>query len=148
MNVSINYYINSVLPLDAQWVDVDYMNNFTDFTLNPRFGNLSGFVADIKEKGVYSVVKLNTGLAQKNTSDIYQDAVFNGSLLMDQYGNPLTGAGWAGDVVYLDMFNETTSVFWPKWLQYLTREQNEKSLGIDFDGLWLDDSEIYSECTG
>ena len=148
MNVSVHYYSTSVLPLDAQWVDVDYMDNFTDFTVSPSFGNLSSFVNQTKSGGIYSVVKLNTGIAQKNTSDIYKQAYFNGSLLMDTYGMPLTGAGWAGDVVYLDQFNETTSKLWPKWLEHLTSNKTSNSLNIDFDGIWLDDSEIHSDCNG
>jgi len=42
---NVQKYNDSNLPLDAQWVDMDYMHEYKDFTIDPtRFAGLTDFV--------------------------------------------------------------------------------------------------------
>jgi alpha-glucosidase (family GH31 glycosyl hydrolase) len=41
-----SYRVNGI-PLDAQWADIDYMDRYRDFSVDPvSFGNLSHYIDD------------------------------------------------------------------------------------------------------
>lgn len=52
VKASAQGYLDNGIPLDTQWVDIDYMQDYKDFTVNEKnalgqngaFFNLSGYV--------------------------------------------------------------------------------------------------------
>jgi alpha-glucosidase len=61
---NVNMYANFELPLDAQWVDMDYMHEYEDFTIDPtRFADLPSFVKNISDKGIHFVPIIDAGIA-------------------------------------------------------------------------------------
>lgn len=45
MQDSVQRYLDFVLPIDAQWADIDLMDNFKDFTIDQkRFKGINTFI--------------------------------------------------------------------------------------------------------
>lgn len=44
------------LPLDVIWSDVDYMDDYKAFTVDPvNFANMNNFVIELKSKGMHYI---------------------------------------------------------------------------------------------
>ena len=67
-----NYAANQ-LPLDVQWVDIDYMQSYRDFTYDPKnFANLPSIVDEIHKLNVKFVPIVDFGVAIRPGSyDVY-----------------------------------------------------------------------------
>ena len=51
------------IPLDMVYMDIDYMDHYKDFTVNPEnFPDFSGFVSKMKEQGVRLVPIIDAGV--------------------------------------------------------------------------------------
>ncbi len=62
----VQSYEDNNLPLDAQWVDIDYMANYSDFTYDKEdFAGLPGFVDALHDKAMHFVPILDAGIAQR-----------------------------------------------------------------------------------
>ena len=46
------------IPQDVQWNDIDYMDNFLDFTISANFEGLSSFVDNLHGQGLHYVIML------------------------------------------------------------------------------------------
>ena len=54
------------IPLDMVYMDIDYMDHYKDFTVNPEnFPDFSGFVSKMKEQGVRLVPIVDAGVKVK-----------------------------------------------------------------------------------
>ena len=57
-------YSDYDLPLDTQWSDIDYMDNYKDFTYDPvNFKGLGDFVNDLHDKDMHYIPILDAGIA-------------------------------------------------------------------------------------
>jgi len=62
---NVDQYALNGLPLDAQWVDIDYMHNYQDFTVDQnRFKDLPDFVHNISIMGIRFVPAIDVGIAK------------------------------------------------------------------------------------
>lgn len=54
------------IPLDMVYMDIDYMDHYKDFTVNPEeFPDFSGFVSKMKEQGVRLVPIIDAGVKEE-----------------------------------------------------------------------------------
>lgn len=134
LEVVQNFSIND-LPLDTIWSDIDYMNNFEDFTIGSAF--LKQDFDTIRNKySVNWVPILDIGVAY---GDGNNSAYLEG-LSMDVYvkssltNKSLLNCVWPGKVSYPDFNHPNASIFWKNQLQKLYDL-------IPYDGLWLDMNE-------
>jgi alpha-glucosidase (family GH31 glycosyl hydrolase) len=66
-------YIDNGIPLDAQWVDIDYMQDYKDFTYNGNnsfgeagaFSGLRNFVDDLHKQNMRFVPTIDAGIAMR-----------------------------------------------------------------------------------
>ncbi|XP_054707792.1 sucrase-isomaltase, intestinal-like [Uloborus diversus] len=126
------------IPYDVQYLDIEYMNNFKDFTYDEkRYQHLPAFVDDLHEKGRKVVIVLNPGIASNKTLQSNYPALdvgINRDVFIKINGSYLEGKGWPGKTYFPDFSNPEVR---PYWTQMCT----EFRKFVRFDGLWLDMNE-------
>lgn len=138
-------YEDNNLPLDAQWVDIDYMYDYRDFTYNKDdFAGLPEFVDGLHDKNMHFVPILDAGIAQRKDGDYeaYNSGVQQDVFIKAYEGGPdFTGEVWPVDAVYPDFTKSATKQWWKANLDDFHNT-------IKFDGLWLDMNEASNFCNG
>lgn len=72
-NVVEGYRKNGI-PLDAVYLDIDYMDDFKDFTVdNSKFPRFPEFVSEMKEKGVRLVPIIDAGVKIEKGYSVYEE---------------------------------------------------------------------------
>lgn len=63
---AVSNYTKFNLPLDVQWSDIDYMDNYKDFTYDTvKFKGLPEFVDDLHKQGRHFVPIVDAGIAMR-----------------------------------------------------------------------------------
>lgn len=123
------------IPLDTIWSDIDYMDNFEDFTIGPAFKR-NDFDRIRNDYSVNWVPILDIGIAEGNGSN----PAYMKGLELDIYvkssmtNKSLLNCVWPGRVSYPDFNHPNISIFWQEQLKKLHDL-------IPYDGLWLDMNE-------
>ncbi|KAH6643027.1 glycosyl hydrolases family 31-domain-containing protein [Boeremia exigua] len=138
------------IPMETIWLDIDYMNQYRDFTLDPfsfpesgvkeffdwLHGNDQHFVP-IVDAAIYIPNPTNASDAydtytRGNDSDVF---------LKNPDGSQYIGAVWPGYTVFPDWLS-ANGVDW--WVQEMVRWSKQ----VPFSGFWVDMTEVSSFCVG
>jgi len=134
----VDNYLKHEIPIDTLWADIDYMENYEDFTIDRKhFEDLPSFLSTIKKNyGIHFVPILDMGIPNDPNNKYYQNGIDNNVFIISNYtSQPLINKVWPGLCVFPDFTNELNStVFWQNGLEDL------KNL-LEYDGLWLDMNE-------
>ncbi|XP_078009049.1 lysosomal alpha-glucosidase-like isoform X2 [Phascolarctos cinereus] len=129
---------NYLIPQDAQWNDIDYMEGSRDFTVDPEhFGTLPQLVMDLHKHGQYYVLILDPAISSSQATGTYapyDEGLKKGIFINNTQGQPLIGQVWPGLTAFPDFSNPETHQW---WLQNL----NVFHARVPFDGLWIDMNE-------
>ncbi len=132
------------VPLDAIWMDKDYMNHYRTFTIDKEnWGDIKTIVDDLHKKNRHFVAIVDPTIARDVHFDLYQEGLaLNAYIKISALDhNPLVGVTWPGYSVWVDFVNPTAVEFWETCLTRLYKE-------VEFDGLWLDMNEPSNFCDG
>ncbi|MBO1264154.1 DUF5110 domain-containing protein [Proteiniclasticum sp. SCR006] len=122
------------IPLDGIYLDLDYMDDFKDFSLSgDRFPNFRTLVSDLKEDGVRLIPIIDAGVKMEEGYDVYDEGVAGNHFVKDESGKPYVAAVWPGKVHFPDFLQESTRAWFGDKYQFLT------DLGIE--GVWNDMNE-------
>jgi alpha-glucosidase (family GH31 glycosyl hydrolase) len=139
INVIDNYNKND-LPLDVIWSDIDYMQNYIDFTVD-----WSRFPKDkyqtIYNSGKRYVPIIDAGIARGGNTDTYRQGLDKQVYLKNYEGDYLDASVWPGAVYFPDFFHPNTDDWWGSGLGKLKSQ-------VDFKGIWLDMNEVSNFCEG
>ncbi|XP_037479928.1 probable alpha-glucosidase Os06g0675700 [Triticum dicoccoides] len=122
-------YAKARIPLEAIWSDIDYMDGYQDFTLDPvnyPSKQLRPFVDRLHNNGQKYVVTVHPAI--KRQAAPHED------LFLKRNGANLVGEAWPGEVYFLDFMS-------PRSTQYWARKISEFRRTIPVDGLWCDINE-------
>lgn len=122
------------IPLDSIYMDIDYMDNYKDFTVDSsRFPDLAALASDMKDKGVHLVPIIDAGVKIEEGYDVYEEGVAKGYFCKNPDGSDFVGAVWPGLVHFPDFMKPEAREWFGGKYEKLT------SLGID--GFWNDMNE-------
>jgi len=147
-------YKTAGIPLEGVWLDVPYMNNYTQFSVDStNFGDIATFKTALYDAKQKLVLVLGPGLLSSDPTDIYyseaiqQGALIKSTINTQNEGEALTSQVWPStkgsgyETVFLDMFGANATNIWHDGLAGLYDLAN-------FDGVWLDMNEATGVCNG
>ena len=127
-------YRESGVPLDMVYMDIDYMQNFKDFTLNEEnFQDFPAFVQEMKEKNIRLIPIIDAGVKVEKGYDIYEEGVNNRYFCQREDGSDFVAAVWPGDTHFPDVLNDDARAWFGDKYRVLTDQ------GIE--GFWNDMNE-------
>lgn len=134
-------YRDHGIPLDSVYLDIDYMEDFKDFTVNQeRFPDFRKFVEEMKQEHIHLVPIIDAGVKTEQGYDVYEEGLEHGYFCKDETGKEFTGAVWPGKVHFPDVLNREARNWFGRKYQFLLEQ------GIE--GFWNDMNEpaiFYSE---
>lgn len=129
------------IPLDAIYLDIDYMEDYKDFTVNQKaFPDLPGLAAELKEQGIRLVPIIDAGVKIEPGYPVYEEGVRQGYFCTEADGSNFVAAVWPGLVHFPDVLNEEVRRWFGGYYKVL--------LDQGIEGFWNDMNEpsiFYSE---
>lgn len=134
-------YRSSGIPLDMIYLDIDYMEQYKDFTVSKEaFPEFKKLVQELKESGIRIIPIIDAAVKAEDGFELYEEGKRNGYFCKDENGNDFTAGVWPGKCCLPDFLNpEARRWFGSKYKILL-------DLGIE--GFWNDMNEpalFYSE---
>ena len=91
------------LPLDMICMDIDYMQDYADFTVNKeRFPDLAKLSADLKAQGIRLVPIIDAGVRVDPNDSTCTEGVEKGYFCKKADGTPFVAAVWPGKAYFAD----------------------------------------------
>ena len=91
------------LPLDMICMDIDYMQDYADFTVNKeRFPDLAKLSADLKAQGIRLVPIIDAGVRIDSNDPTCTEGLEKGYFCKKADGTPFVAAVWPGKAYFAD----------------------------------------------
>ena len=122
------------IPLDMVYMDIDYMDHFKDFTVNPEeFPDFPGFVSRMKEQGVRLVPIIDAGVKEEKGYPVCDEGKAKGYFCKRADGTDFEAVVWPGWSHFPDVLNPEARAWFGSQYKALT------DCGIE--GFWNDMNE-------
>lgn len=119
------------VPCDGLWLDIDYMDRFKAFTLDPhQFQDAETTLAKLRAKGRRIVPILDPGVKVESGYPVYDAGLERGMFCTTREGTPYVGIVWPGKVHFPDFARKEARSFWSEQVTTLARR--------GFSGFWID----------
>ena len=130
----VDDYDAAGIALDSVYLDIDYMDNYKDFTVDEeKFPNFPQFVEEMKQRGIHLVPIIDAGVKIEEGYDVYEEGVAKDLFVKKADGSNQIAAVWPGKVHFPDFLKpEAREWFGGKYKVLLDQ-------GID--GFWNDMNE-------
>lgn len=93
-------------PIDMIVLDIDYMENYKDFTINgERFPDFPAFVKEMRERGIRLIPIIDAGVKVEKGYSVYEEGVKNNYFCKGEDGEPFVVGVWPGDSAFPDFLN-------------------------------------------
>ena len=134
-------YRNNRLPLDMLYLDIDYMDNFKDFTIDgKKYKDFKKTISRLKDDKIRVIPIIDAGVKVEDGYEVYDEGMKNGYFCKDKDGKEFIVGVWPGRSVLPDFLNKDASKWFGDKYKILT------DMGIE--GFWNDMNEpalFYSE---
>ena len=137
-------YSKAHIPLETIWNDIDYMDGYKDFTLDPENfpqAKVKTFVDNLHANHQHYVVIVDPGIAKVSNYAPYSDGIEGDVFIKNWKGEYFTGKVWPGLTVYPDFISIGTQNWWAKHVNTFLDI-------VPVDGLWIDMNEVSNFCNG
>lgn len=132
-NVAKGYRENQI-PLDMIYMDIDYMQDYKDFTLNEKeFSDFPDFVQGMKDQGIRLVPIIDAGVKIEDGYSVYEEGVKNNYFCKREDGSDFAAAVWPGYTHFPDVLNPEAR----KWFGDHYRDLIDQGI----EGFWNDMNE-------
>jgi alpha-glucosidase len=130
----VNQYRKRNIPLDAIWLDIDYMDGYKNFTFHSgRFPKPRKTIEKLKEKRIRTVVIVDAGVKKEDGYDIYESGKAKDVFVKDRSDTELVGEVWPKPAVWPDFIQKHVRDWWAACHCFYT------DMGIA--GIWNDMNE-------
>ncbi len=127
-------YRDNHLPLDMVYMDIDYMLDYEDFTVDPeKFPNFEEFVKEMQAQHIHLVPIIDAGIKQLPGYSVYDEGMAQGHFVKKADGKEFVTAVWPGRSLLPDFLRPETREWFGQKYKALT------DAGID--GFWNDMNE-------
>lgn len=127
-------YAEAELPLDAVYLDIDYMERYKDFTVDlSRYPDLKGLNAEMAARGIHLVPIVDAAVKVEDGYPVYEEGVEKGYFCKDAEGIPYVVGVWPGDSVLPDVLNADAREWFGSGYKFL--------LDMGIEGFWNDMNE-------
>ena len=127
-------YDEAGLPLDAVYLDIDYMDHYKNFTVDREaFPDLAGLAAEMKAEGIHLVPIIDAGVKKEEGYAVYEEGRDKGYFCKNEDGTDFEGGVWPGTVGFPDFLRREVRAWFGEKYRILT------DMGID--GFWNDMNE-------
>lgn len=101
------------IPLDAVYVDIDYMDNYKVFTIDKsKFCDFKAFSQKMLDLGVRLIPIIDPGVRVEDGFDVYEEGVKQDYFCQSKNGGLFTGAVWPGLVHFPDFTQKDVRKWW------------------------------------
>ena len=122
------------IPLDAVYMDIDYMERYKDFTVSDEaFPDFPKFVGEMRECGIRLVPIIDAGVKIEDNYDIYEEGKEKGYFCKRSDGSDFVASVWPGKTHFPDFLNTEAR----KW--FGSKYKSLTDCGIE--GFWNDMNE-------
>lgn len=132
------------IPLEVMWTDIDYMDGYRDFSLDPNSfskGKMQAFVKELHASKQYWVPIVDPGIKVDPGYPAYDQGLAAHAFITDATGQPFLGQVWPGATHFPDFLSKEGVKYWEQQLQAFHEL-------VPYDGLWIDMDEASNFCTG
>ena len=127
-------YRENKIPLDMVYMDIDYMQDFKDFTLHEEnFPDFAEFVREMKDRNLRLIPIIDAGVKVEDGYDVYEEGVKNRYFCQREDGSNFVAAVWPGNTHFPDVLNAEARAWFGDKYRVLTDQ------GIE--GFWNDMNE-------
>ncbi len=127
-------YRKNHIPLDAVYLDIDYMEAYKDFTVSEeRFPAFKDFAAEMREQDIHLVPIIDAGVKIEEGYSVYEEGKKNGYFCKRQDGTDFTAGVWPGRTHFPDFLNPEAR----RWFG----QKYKVLLDAGIDGFWNDMNE-------
>ncbi len=127
-------YREEHLPIDMLYMDIDYMDAYKDFTVNPEeFPDFSAFVAEMQAQKIHLVPIIDAGVKVEDGYDIYEEGKNGGYFCKRADGTDFAASVWPGMTHFPDVLNPDARAWFGSKYDIL--------LSAGIDGFWNDMNE-------
>lgn len=134
LDAVVKGYRDNQIPLDMVYMDIDYMEDYKDFTINEkRFPNFPAYVEKMKAQKIHLIPIIDAGVKIEKGYDIYEEGKDKGYFCKREDGTDFVAAVWPGWTHFPDMLNpEARAWFGSKY---------ERLIAQGIEGFWNDMNE-------
>lgn len=126
-------YRKNHIPLDMIYMDIDYMENYKDFTVSDEFSDFPAFVEKMKKDDLRLIPIIDAGVRIEKDYDVYKEGVKNSYFCKRKDGSDFVAAVWPGYTHFPDFLDPEVRQWFGSKYQFLTDQ------GIE--GFWNDMNE-------
>ncbi len=122
------------IPCDVIWFDIDYMNGFRTFTVDPsHFPDPKKLNADLRGDGFSLIYMINPGIKREKGFFVADQLLEQGFEVKNSKGETFIGAVWPGNCVFPDYTSDKVRTWWSGLYK------DFMAMGVD--GVWNDMNE-------
>lgn len=122
------------VPLDMIYMDIDYMENYKDFTVNSEyFPDFKAFVDEMKEDHIRLIPIIDAGVKVEKGYPVYEEGIEKGYFCKRKDGTEFEACVWPGMTHFPDFLNPQVR----EWFG----NQYKVLLDAGIEGFWNDMNE-------
>ena len=127
-------YRENGIPIDMIYMDIDYMEQYKDFTVNKEnFPDFPAFVQEMKDQNIRLIPIIDAGVKVEPGYPVYEEGVEKRYFCQREDGSDFVAAVWPGDTHFPDVLNADAR----KWFG----EKYKVLIDQGIEGFWNDMNE-------